>query len=273
MSFFGGGNAGAHAASAANRGIDRGIGELRDQYAATEQTFQPFIDVGATALQGVEQASTVDGLGARLAEIFGGGALDPLIAERTRSAQGQLAAGGLTRSGTALETIAGIPQELGLAIEQMLTGRQQQLSGQGFTGVQNVAQLGANKAQGVAGSLTQQGQNISSGILADAQSKAAGIGSLVNLASSFAFSDPRLKTNVEKVSDIGDLGVYQWDWIPEAEGTSIMEQPTVGFMADEVEEKYPEFVGVLAGWMGLFYGPLLDKLDAKYGSKQLEGVA
>ncbi|PCJ24091.1 MAG: hypothetical protein COA96_10120 [SAR86 cluster bacterium] len=264
--FFGGSNAGASAAGAANRGIGQGIDELRNQFNATRQSFQPFIDVGQQALGGVQQASTVGGLGERLGAIFGGGALDPLIDERTRAAQGQLASTGLSRSGTALETIAGIPQELGLMIEQLLAGREQQLSGQGFQAVRDVGQFGANTAQGIAGSRTQQGQNISSGILADAQSDAAGFGNLINLASTaaFSFSDPRLKTNIVQVSSIGDVGVYQWDWIEAAKGTSIVDQPTVGFMADEVQEKYPEFVGELAGWMGIFYGPLLDKLEETF---------
>ena len=257
---FGGGDAGASAAGAANSRIDLGIDELRKQFGQAQESFQPFIDAGLQGLQGQVQGSTVGGLGDILGQIFSGGALQPLINERTRAAQGQLAAGGLTRSGTGLETIAAIPQDIGLAIEQMLSGRQGSLAQGGFTGVQNVAQLGANQAQGIAGSFGQQGENISSGILADAQAKAAGIGNLVNLASTFAFSDPRLKTNVEKISDIGDLGVYQWDWIEGAKGTSIEGQPTIGFIADEVEQTYPEFVGELASWKGIFYGPLLDHL-------------
>lgn len=259
-------SAGGRAASAANAGIDKGIRELQSQFDQSAGTFQPFIDAGLGGLQGQVQGSTIGGFGERLAEIFSGGALDPLVAERTRAAQGQLAAGGLTRSGTGLETIAGIPQELGLMLEQLLSGRQGQLAQGGFTGVQNVAQLGAQKAQGISGGFTQQGQNTSSGILADAQAKAANTATAIKLASTaaMAFSDPRLKENVEQIAEIGNLGVYQWDWIEGAKGTSIENQPTIGFMADEVEEKYPEFVGEIASWKAIYYTPLLNELRDKY---------
>ncbi len=266
------GGSGAEAAAAANTKIDLGIDELRNQFAQSQQAFQPFIDVGLQGLQGQAQGSTVQGLGDILGQIFNGGALQPLIDERTRAAQGQLAAGGLTRSGTALETISAIPQDIGLAIEQMLAGRQGQLAQGGFTGVQNVAQLGAGTAQGIAGSRTQQGENLSSGILADAQAKAAGISNAIKIASTaaMAFSDPRLKTNVMKVSEIGNLDVFEWDWIPETKGTAVESQPTLGFMATQIEEKYPEFVGVIDGFKAVMYGPLLDKLQEKYGNVQCQ---
>ena len=267
---MGGKNAGRDAANAANKKVDEAIAELQAQFGETQGTFQPFVDVASQGLAGITQGASLGGLGDRLSEIFGSGALDPLIAERTRATQGQLAAGGLTRSGTAVQEIAGIPQELGLAIEQLLTGRQQDLTNLGFTATQNVGQLGAAKSAGVATGLTQQGQNTSSGILAFAKAKAAGIGSAFNLASSFAFSDPRLKTNVVQVSTLGDLGVYQWDWIEGAKGTSIESQPTLGFMADEVEKKYPAFSGELLTWKGIFYGPLLEHLKDKFHIQETE---
>lgn len=262
---------GASAAAAANAKIDEAIQEQRRQFGETSQTFQPFIDAGAGALQGQVQGSTAGGLGQILSQLFNGGALQPLVDERTRAAQGQLAAGGLTRSGTALETISAIPQDIGLAIESMLNQRQGILNNQGFTAVQNVGQLGAQKSGNVGASLTQQGQNTSSGILADAQAKNAGISNAINLASSaaMAFSDPRLKTNVVRVSELGDLGVYQWDWIEEAKDTSIYTQPTLGFMADEVADKYPEFAGTVCGWKAILYNPLLDHLEDKFVDKDL----
>lgn len=271
----GGSSAGSRAAAAANAGIDKGISELQAQFSQSQEAFQPFIDAGANAFAGVQQGSTAGGLGERLAEIFGGGALNPLIDERTRAAQGQLTAGGLTRSGTALEQISAIPQDIGLAIENLLFGRQSGISDQGFAGVQNVAALGADKARGVSGGFTQQGQNTSSGILADAQARAAQSAQVVKLATTaaMAFSDPRLKVNVEQISSIGDLGVYQWDWIHGAKGTSIASQPTVGFMADEVEEKYPEFVGEIATWKAIYYGPLLDVLRDKFFDPNIPTVA
>jgi len=260
------------AAGAANTAINRGISEIRNQFSNTSESFQPFLDAGLGGLQQQQQASTLGGLGDRLADIFGSGALDPLIAERTRAAQGQLAAGGLTRSGTAVQEIAGIPQELGFAIEQLLAGRQGDLANTGFTATQNLAQIGSANAANIGNLEANKGANTSSGILAGAQASASGLGQLGNIfsslltsgrggASSFAFSDPRLKTNVVRVASLGELGVYQWDWIPEAKGTSIANQPTLGFMADEVEEKYPEYLGEFMTWKGIHYGPLLDHIE------------
>ena len=79
---------------------------------------------------------------------------------------------------------------------------------------------------------------------------------------SLFFSDPVLKMNVEKVSDIGPLSLVQWDWIPETEGTLIEGCGTLGFMADEVEKHYPHRVSEFCGLMVIDYPGLLDDLEA-----------
>lgn len=77
------------------------------------------------------------------------------------------------------------------------------------------------------------------------------------------FSDPKLKENVEKISSIHNLNVYRWDWIPETKGTIVEKYGTIGFMADEVEEKYPQYVGEYGGFMTIDYSALLNELDEK----------
>lgn len=234
--------AGSRAATAQNQFTQQGIDAL-----------DPFLQAGTAQLPALTAGATAGGLEERLAEIFGGGGFQSLVDERTRAVQGQLSAGGLTRSGAGVQAAAAVPTDLGFAIENLLSGRQQSLAGQG---------LGAGGA--IATQFGQQGEAAGAGILTDAQARAAGLGQVANLASGIFFSDPRLKTNVEKISEIGDLSVYQWDWIPEAEGTPIWDSLNVGFMADEVEGKYPEHVGEFSGWKAINYPALCNDLRDKF---------
>jgi len=248
------------AADAATAQSRLGIEELRRQFGIAREDLAPFREAGAGALGDVEQAASIPGFGERLAEIFSGGSLDPLIAERTRAAQGQLSAAGLNRSGTAVEEIADIPTDLGLQIEQLLTGRSQGLANLGFGAAQSGAGLASQLGQSLLGARQQIGQDRASGILGGAEAAAAFGQGALNLLG-LALSDPRLKDNAVKVGEINDLGIYQWDWKPELEGMMVYETPTLGFMADEVEEKYPEYVSEFGGFKCIAYGPLTALLE------------
>lgn len=248
---------GGQAAGQANVLSQQAIEEIRQQQL-------PFAEAGALALPEVLQGITPEGLSARLEEILGGDVFETLRGERTRAVEGQLAAGGLTRSGTAIEAAAQIPTDIALGLESLLTGRATDLA----FGAQGA---GAAASANIANLLTQQGQNIASGIITDAQARAAGGQNLVNLATTaagifFGASDPALKENIEQISHIGDLPLYEWDWIPETKGTIIEKMPTIGFMAPEVKEKYPHHVGEFGGFMVLNYPALLDELEAEYAS-------
>lgn len=216
----------------------------------------------------------------------GGEAFRALIDERQRGIQGQLAAGGLTRSGSALQEAARIPTDLGFQIEQLLTGRSQSLAGQAQAGAGAVGQFGAGASGGISSLAQASGQAISSGILADQQAAAQGASNIGTLAGAgiggffgglpgaqigaglggvasgiFGFSDPALKENIEKISEINGLGIYQWDWISETKDTIIEGCQTIGFMADEVEERFPQHVNEFAGFKMIDYPRLLDELD------------
>lgn len=266
------------AASASREGIE----ELRRQFdisrgdilAAQGQArsdLSPFRSAGLGGLVTFGSGITPEGLGSNLRRIFQGGALDPLIKERTEAAQGQLAATGLSRSGTALEEVARIPTELGFQVEQLLTGRAQDLANIGLgaaTGTANVSQ-GAGQAlsdlsqafgQGVLGAQQGIGETLGQGIIGRGQAQAGFQQGLLGVLG-LALSDPRLKTNVVKVGEINDLGVYQWDWKPELEGMAVYETSTLGFMADEVEEKYPEYVMEFGGFRCIAYAPLINLLE------------
>lgn len=261
----GGGGAGAGSAAAANALSQQGIEEIRRQFNLSREDIAPFIEAGVGALPDVIQGTTAGGLEERLGQIFGTDVFKNLVGERTRAVEGQLGAGGLTRSGTAIKQAAAIPTDIGLALESLLSGRAQSLAGQGQSATFGQAQLGAQTSGSIANILSQQGQNIASGILADQQASAAGTEQLVNIATTAAsifFSDPALKENIEQISHIGDLTLYEWDWIEGAKGTMIEKCGTIGFMADEVKEKYPQHVGECGGFMTIDYLALLNELEA-----------
>lgn len=262
------GGEGGSAAEQANIFAEKSIAELRRQFDLTQENILPFVAAGTGALPDVVQGITAGGLDERLAEIFGTGAFESLIGERTRAVEGQLAAGGLTRSGTAIQEAANIPTSLGLALEELLTGRATNLAASGQNAALGLGQLGAQTSGGIANLFAQQGQNLASGILTDAQARAGGISNLFSAATLGltagnvgGFSDPVLKENIEAISKVGDLAIYQWDWVPETKGTMIEKCGTMGFMADEVKEKYPHHVDDFCGFMVIDYPALLDELE------------
>lgn len=162
-----------------------------------EGRINQFGELEGRALQGVEQGANIQGFDQRLGDIFGSQNFQNLRDERTRALQGQLAAGGLTRSGTALREIANVPTQLGFDIENQQFGRQQGLAqlagGQFNTGLNQQINLQTNLEnfrRGLAGQLSgiqqQTGQNEASGILTGRQAQAAGIGNLASLAGGIA---------------------------------------------------------------------------------------
>ncbi len=260
---FSGGDTGQSAANQAAAQNQLGIDELRRQFDISQGNLDPFIQAGVGQLGALEQGTTAGGLDERLAQIFGTDAFQALRGERTRSVEGQLGAGGLTRSGFGLEQIANIPTELGFALEQLLTGRSQQLAGAGQSAAAGLGAIGAQTSGGIANLFQQTGQDISAGALTDAQARASANQNIIQTAASIFFSDPALKENVEEISHIGDLTLYEWDWLEETKGTMIEKCGTIGFMATDVKELYPEHVAEFAGFMCIDYPSLLDELECK----------
>lgn len=246
--------AGSRAGAAQAAGKQQGIETLTRE-------LSPFRDAGLQGLEGILQGSTAQGFGANLQELLSGGALQPLVAERGRAVQGQLAAGGLTRSGAGLQAAAAVPTDLALQIEQMLNQRQ---GGLAETGFQAASGIGG----GVAGLQAGIGRDIGAGIVTDAQAKSAQQGQLFDIATTAAsfFSDPKLKTNTKVIGKIGELKVYSWDWIPEVAHTIISKFPQVGFMADQVKAKFPQFIQEFGGYMTVDMDGLLSKLEGANGN-------
>ncbi len=279
--FGGNKNAGRDAARAEREGQRLGIEELRRQFDLTRSDlqgvrgeFDPFAQAGTQALEGLQQGSTQQGLEERLAAIFSGEGFQRLRGERETSLRGQQAATGLSRSGEGLRQIANVPTDLGFSIEQLLTGRQQNLASGGLQALGGKAGLalgqgsfGAGASGGIAELLRKGGESKGAGILTDEQARAEKASQAINLASKFLLaSDPSLKENVEGISHIRDLKIYSWDWIPELEGLTmngqpISEMPRVGCMADEVQELYPQHVYSFGGILTIDYAGLLNELE------------
>lgn len=256
------------AASVQQEQINKAIEEIKRQFNITQRQIKPFVQAGARALPGVEAAATVGGLEETLASIFNTDVFGSLVEERGRAVEGQLAAGGLTRSGTALTEAARVPTDIGLAIEALLSGRGANLATAGQNAVLGLGGLRTQQATSLSDLLVGVGQAGASGILGAQQAEAAGSQNFLNLAGTLgsaailAFSDPDLKENAEVIGEINDLKIYQWDWIEGVKDSFVSKCQTIGFMADEVCEKYPQYVHDICGFMVINYELLLDELGA-----------
>lgn len=115
-------------------------------------------------------------------------------------------------------------------------------------------------AQGIQGAANAQAQ----GIYNAQQAKAQGTQNLVNTAIGVAglfMSDERMKTNMEKVGEIKGLPLYEWDWRDDVAHMTGAEM-SIGFKAQDVAKRFPEFVRTIAGVLVIDYPALLDELEA-----------
>lgn len=266
---------------------------IESQFGQTQANLQPFITAGQEGLADVQQGATIPGFSERLNEIFGTDIFNRLRGERRQDIGFQLAATGQRRSGTGLETIANIPNELALALENLLTQRSGALSSQGLGAAGTLGQFGAQKEGAITALRSGTGEAQAGGFLQDQRSKTSGFQNLLGLGSSviggglgglpegalsgifgggsiggFAsgalqglfFSDLNLKCNVFVIGEIMMrdgivLKVYKWKWIPETEGTVIemFKELDVGFMAQDVKKVYPQHVYNVGDYLVIDY--------------------
>lgn len=269
-----------------------GLDAMLEQLGITREAFAPFLEAGVGALpelqRGIQpqRGATAGGLEDILSEIMGGEAFGGLVSERQRGIQGQLAAGGLTRSGRAVEEAAAIPTDLAFQIENMLFGREQAGEVARIQGLQNLVQTGLGAAgtsgaqggtistqiaqqlggigQTQAGGVTGSAQALASGILGGQQAQAQGTQNLMSLAAMF-FSDPRLKKNIKTIGKIGPLDLVEWEWIDELGDSFVKSFPTMGYLSTQVKEVYPEHVGEFGGYHTLNYPAINEELLRCYG--------
>lgn len=262
---FSGGDAGQSAATLQAQQNQLGIDEIRRQFNLSQENLDPFIQAGQGQLGALTQGASAGGLDERLGQIFGSQNFQNLTQERERAVQGGLSAGGLSRSGFGLQQLANVPTELGFALEQLLTGRSQQLAGSGQSAAAGLGGLGAQAGGQAANLFSNTGSALASGSLADSQARAEAnknIGEFAATAANIFFSDPALKENVEQIGMIRDLNLVQWDWINETKDTMISACGNMGFMADQVLELYPQHVTDFCGFLTIDYPSLLTELEA-----------
>ena len=166
---------------AGKRAAAQQIAEQKKGQRKAERRIQPFFQAGVDQLGALEEGTTPEGLDARLGRIFDTESFGRLLEERTRAVQGGLAAGGLTRSGAAIEELSAVPTDLGFQIEQLLTGRSAGLVDQGFQaagGLSNIATRGGEF----------RGTTRAQGTLLDASTRQKTVGSALKFGAKVAGS-------------------------------------------------------------------------------------
>ena len=148
-------------------------------------------------------------------------------------------------------------QQLGKGMAGMSANYLQQ-AGSGYT---NIAGQAGQTAIGIGGL-----NNNYNATMQDAQAKkdAKGgemLGSAVG-AGAMAFSDIRLKRNLQKVGEYNGLDIYEWDWTEDAKLIVGDTQP-IGFIAQHVQDVYPDFVSVNeeTGYLQIAYNKIIGGLS------------
>jgi len=168
-----------------------------------------------------------------------------MVSQAIEAQYGKL--GGLTRLGQAA------------AAGQVATG----MAGAGAIG-QAYAQRGAAQAgaalaagQAQAGMYGGIGSAIGQGIMMQQLGLFGGGGAgLGGISVPAAFSDKRLKKNINKIGTLGEYNLYSWEW--NDKGKEIAgDTPTVGVIAQEVMEISPELVSIdSSGYMMVDYNKI-----------------
>lgn len=106
----------------------------------------------------------------------------------------------------------------------------------------------------IAGATAGIGNTMASGITGAAQAKQDAQGLAMTAImdgigkAAQAYSDARLKDNVEQIGQKAGLPYYRWDWNDEA-GALGLSGSSEGWMAHEVHDKYPEAVTEHGGYL------------------------
>ncbi|MBL4800174.1 MAG: tail fiber domain-containing protein, partial [Oleispira sp.] len=123
-------------------------------------------------------------------------------------------------------------------------------------GIQGLAGLQTND-NAIGQSMSNIGAINAQGITAGAQSKQDANNNMMQ-AGAMAFSDMRLKENIVRIGETSNpgIGVYSWSWKPGCgkEGTE------TGFLAQEIEKHYPDYVVTLDDGYKRIYKEKLEEI-------------
>jgi len=131
--------------------------ERRDPFDVGQENLQPFLDLGNQQLPALEQGASVGGffddpnaLRPLVSEIN-----QPIIDDRLRDLNTQLGQTGLTRSGFAAQAAADIQEDADLSLllqlQEMFSGRRQQVAGVGGQAGTTLGRLGQQSAEQLSG--------------------------------------------------------------------------------------------------------------------------
>lgn len=256
---FGGRSASKGAAGAVVDSNGMAIEEQRKNLAQTRADLMPYM-MGSQFLDQLGAGASFGGFASNLNEIMGSPVFDELRKKRLDGINASFGANGMLNSGGRAKAIASDMSDLGMALEQLIYGRQSGLADMGFSAANALGGFGTSAAGNISNLISGQGQARASGILGAQQEKAAGINQLF-AAGAAIFSDSRLKENITKVGEVGPLNVYEWDWIPEMKELGIEPEMRRGFIAEEVQALFPRFVHKVGNFLAVDYEGLFDRLE------------
>jgi hypothetical protein len=220
-----------------------------------KREYAPYSEVARTALgaqmglSGLRGTEMMEGL---VSDIEA----DPFYQAKVRAGdaaimRGASATGGL-RSGDTQAALAGQNQML---LDAEIDKRYQRLaglSGQGFTGQKAGTKFGQDALGGLTGTM---GTLMSGSVAreAAAQDRQSGLMGLAGGVLS-AFSDERLKDDIEVVGKRKGFPWYRWTWNKLAKDKFGLKGEAVGFMASDIEQVFPDMVWEVDGYKALVYG-------------------
>ncbi len=133
---------------------------------------------------------------------------------------------------------------------------------------QNIAQaLGQQMQAQQAYQMFQQQMQQQSQLAGQANNAAlwgAGIGALGSMGGGalMHYSDDILKNNIRKIDEIKGIGLYEFDYRDDMPSLGLPVGKRIGFMAQEVIKKFPQFVQKVNGFFAVDYISLANALEA-----------
>jgi hypothetical protein len=167
---------------------------------------------------------------------------------KSAASRGRLSAGDTLEQLTANSLLQAAPliSDQKNSISNMLTMGQNVAGNQG-TILQNATTNQGNLLTG--GAAAQAG-----GIVGAENARGAGYQNMIDIGGKVAaaFSDPALKTNIDKLGTYNGYNIYKWDWNDEAKHLGLTGSSS-GVMADEVKKINPDAVSMNNGYMMVDY--------------------
>lgn len=135
----------------------------------------------------------------------------------------------------------------------------QQLVGQQLGGIGGLASLGTNE-QGIANQMGNYGMAQAQGGINTANAQTGALNNLINMGiqgASMAFSDARLKSNIQEVGSVGGEKWHTWTWNDEGEKLGLTGQGE-GVVIDKLSSSAQKHVGNSNGYLTFNYGDFLN---------------